>query len=58
MLREHRPTLADLLWERAQTIIKCFDMADASPAIDENGGEQQSNESVMSITIDDKITDA
>jgi len=30
MLGEHRPALADLLWERAQLIIKSFEMADES----------------------------
>lgn len=30
MLGEHRPALADLLWERAQLIIKSFDVADVS----------------------------
>ena len=44
MLGEHRPALADLLWERAQAIIKCIDMADKSAAIEKEGGEQQSDE--------------
>ena len=35
MLGEHRPALADLLWERAQLIIKSLEMADVSKKTNE-----------------------
>jgi hypothetical protein len=50
MLGEHRPTLADLLWERAQMIIKSIDMADLS-AIDAEEGGQAINDMAIETII-------
>ena len=39
MLGEHRPALADLLWERAQVIIKSFEVADEIEPIEIGKGK-------------------
>jgi hypothetical protein len=41
MLGEHRPALADLLWERAQLIIKSLQMADEKSQISSQKQENQ-----------------
>lgn len=50
MLGEHRPALADLLWERAQVIIKSLQAADSKE--DSEGSE---NTSCKTIINDDQI---
>eukprot|EP00347_Sterkiella_histriomuscorum_P009398 403341366 len=52
MLGEHRPALADLLWERAQLIIKSFEMADESTGSNSGMQAQLTPQTQDSVQID------
>lgn len=52
MLGEHRPALADLLWERAQLIIKSLDMADVSTESHERMQDTHEQNEIIEIQKD------